>query len=64
MHKLTKITSITISLHIKATKIWETLRLTDETTYNTLTANTSPSHNWFPTSINTIDSPTPDPVYT
>ena len=64
MHEITNIKPINISLHNKAKRIWETLRFTDEETYNTLTANTSPSHYWFPTSQTVIDSPTPDPIYT
>ncbi len=64
MHELTNIKPINISLHNKATRIWETLRITDEETYNILRANASPSHYGLPTSKNITDSPTPDPVYT
>lgn len=64
MHELTGIKPINISLHNKATKIWETVRFTDEAIYNTLTTNITPSHYWFPSSLSTINSPTPDPIYT
>ncbi len=64
MHELTSIKPINISLHNKATRIWETIRFTDDETYNGLGANTSPPHYWFPTPQSIINSPTPDPIYT
>ncbi len=64
MHHITGITPINISLYLKATKIWENVRHTDEDTYLHLTEDTTHTHGWFPRSHNAVLAAPPDPVYT
>lgn len=64
MHLITNIKPINLSLHHKANKIWEMLRLIDDANYHILTESPAHSHGWFPHSSVITDASLPDPIYT
>ena len=63
LHEKYIIMPINVSLHNKATKIWETLKNTDEETYNKLVRPIEGNHNWFPRTSYVIPAPVPEPIY-
>lgn len=64
LHIKYNITPLNVSLHAKASKIWEKIRLTEPDLYNNLTTPPMYKHSWFPKTSNVIDSPPPEPRYT
>ncbi len=64
MHKIAGIVPINITLHEKASRIWEAIRLSKDLTYQQLTTPTDRSHFWFPRSNTVINAPPPDPIFT
>ena len=64
LHERYKFLPVNISLNQKARKIWETLRGTDEETYNNLMRPIEANHNWFPRTSTLVNNNIPDPMYT
>ena len=64
LHLKYNITPYNISIHKKACKIWQAVRLTDEENFNTLVTHQDRIHHWFPKTSNVIQAPLPEPVYT
>ena len=63
-HRLYNITPINTSIHIKANKIWNTIRITQEQEYHDLVRPRNRAHYWFPRTSTLIDLPLPMPIYT
>lgn len=64
LHEKYNFKPINISLHDKAKKVWETLRYTEEDTYENLTRQIEGNHTWFPRTTSIINSNPPLPIYT
>ena len=63
-HKAYNITPLNIFTHMKATKIWETVKLTHEEEYEELVRPRNRSHSWYPRTSTVIEAPLPVPIYT
>ena len=64
LHLKYHIKPLNITLHTKAQKIWETIRMTEPDLYNQLTQVFYYNHSSFPKSNYTINSDEPQPIYT
>ena len=64
LHLKYNINPLNITLHNKAQKIWETIKMTEPDHYQLLTGRFAYNHTWFPKSSYIIDSDDPQPIYT
>ena len=64
MHTITNIKPVNISLHQRASDIWEILENIQDGMYRTLREDITNAHYWFPRSSTIINTPLPEPVYT
>ena len=64
LHTLYNITPLNISIHEKAKKTWEAVRVTEPEHYNTLTTTYEREHAWFPKSSKIINENTPEAIIT
>ncbi len=64
LHYKHNIKPLNITLHTKANKIWETIKITEPDHYNQLTQHANYDHSWFPKTSIVIDADLPQPVFT